>query len=444
MEDGFHLADGYVGAYRARLNANLRFWDGLDGKADWTYRTATHPLTELVLADYLVIDVTKPYAAHGSYLEIEQAVIAGRPHTTCGGRALNDDVMDTIFTLLINAGKGPVIRDGVDGASRPATETFPYVARRTRIRRISRSTTEWRRERPAIQLELDDIQGGALHPRPSPYVGTHLLLRIDDRAAGRELVRRLMPLVGLGADNTRSGGRGLGHRCLHLPRPQSARRARRVTRQLRTGVSRKAWRHERQSWATSARARPSSGSTPLGTPDVHVALAVLSPDAEHLEAMAERARRAQEELPGVELIWRQECYQLPDRADVVWLQGWDRPAGDRGQRHPADESAASGRSRPASSSSAIRTRPARRRRCPTPSVLGQNGTYIVFRKLHTRVAAYRRYLREKAASREDEALLGAKMVGRWQSGAPLAVTPDQRRSRARCGRHPKQRVPLRR
>ena len=25
MEDGFHLADGYVGAYRARLNANLAF-----------------------------------------------------------------------------------------------------------------------------------------------------------------------------------------------------------------------------------------------------------------------------------------------------------------------------------------------------------------------------------------------------------------------------------
>ena len=128
MEDGFHLADGYVGAYRARLNANLRFWDGLDGKADWTYDGDTHPLTELALADYLVTDVTKPYAAHGSYLEIEQALIAGRPHTTCGGRALNDDVMDTIFTLLINAGKGPVIRDGVDGASRPATETFPYVA----------------------------------------------------------------------------------------------------------------------------------------------------------------------------------------------------------------------------------------------------------------------------------------------------------------------------
>jgi hypothetical protein len=34
MEDAFHLQDGYLAAYRARLNANLAFWDGLDDKVD--------------------------------------------------------------------------------------------------------------------------------------------------------------------------------------------------------------------------------------------------------------------------------------------------------------------------------------------------------------------------------------------------------------------------
>src|SRR5829696_9816806 len=48
------------------------------------------------------------------------------------------------------------------------------------------------------RLELDDIQSGALHERPSPYVGRYLLLRIDDGAAGRELVRRLHPFVDSG------------------------------------------------------------------------------------------------------------------------------------------------------------------------------------------------------------------------------------------------------
>ena len=38
---------------------------------------------------------------------------------------------------------------------------------------------------------------------------------------------------------------------------------------------------------------------------------------------------------------------------------------------------------------------------PRPDVLGRNGTYVVFRKLHTRVAAYRQYLRARSASREE-------------------------------------------
>jgi hypothetical protein len=36
--------------------------------------------------------------------------------------------MDTIFTLLVNAGNGPAIRDGVDQATAPASRTFPYLA----------------------------------------------------------------------------------------------------------------------------------------------------------------------------------------------------------------------------------------------------------------------------------------------------------------------------
>ncbi len=128
LEDAFHLGESYQGAYRARLNANLAFWDGLDGTTDWaTDANGDHPLTNLVLDDFLVVDVTKPYAEHGSFLEIELAARRGEPHRTCGGRALNDDVIDTLFTQLINAGNGPTIRDGVDHSTRPAAPTFPYL-----------------------------------------------------------------------------------------------------------------------------------------------------------------------------------------------------------------------------------------------------------------------------------------------------------------------------
>ena len=129
MDDAFDPGDSYAGAFRARLDANLAFWDGLDGNVDWPLdEGGRHPLTELVLADYLVVDVTKPYQEQGSFLEIELAARRGDEHVTCGGRTLNDDVMDTIFTQLVNAGNGPVIRDGVDAATHPATTAFPYLA----------------------------------------------------------------------------------------------------------------------------------------------------------------------------------------------------------------------------------------------------------------------------------------------------------------------------
>ena len=129
LEDGFHLASTYLGAYRARLNANLAFWDGLDAEIRWQPDgDGKHPLTDLFLADFLVVDVEKPYQESGSFLEIERAHRALREHETCGGRALNDDAMDTFFTLVVNGGDGPVVCDGVDQATRPASRTFPYLA----------------------------------------------------------------------------------------------------------------------------------------------------------------------------------------------------------------------------------------------------------------------------------------------------------------------------
>ena len=129
MEDGFHLEDGYLGAYRARLDANLSFWDGLDDTIDWPLVEGKHPLTELVLADYLVVDLDKPYQEAGSFLEIELAARQGREHQTSGGRAPNDDMMDTFFTTFINAGNGPTVRDGVDASSRPGVHGPSRICR---------------------------------------------------------------------------------------------------------------------------------------------------------------------------------------------------------------------------------------------------------------------------------------------------------------------------
>lgn len=128
LEDAFHLSKEYRGVYRARLDANLAMLDRLDGETHWPLdQDGTHPLTGLLLADYLVLDLSKPYA-EDSFLEIERAALQGRPHETCGGRSLNDDVMDTLYTLLVNADRGARVSDGVDQATTRATNVFPYLA----------------------------------------------------------------------------------------------------------------------------------------------------------------------------------------------------------------------------------------------------------------------------------------------------------------------------
>jgi Dyp-type peroxidase family len=272
-------------------------------------------------------------------------------------------------------------------------------------------------------LELDDIQIGALHERPSPYVGTYLLLRIDDPTAGRALVRRLLPLVDSGRSMslpehgawitvafTYSGLKALGV-------PQASLDS--FAPEFRQGMAARA-----TELGDVGESDPRNWEEPLGSSDVHVAVAVLSPDAARLEAVAERARRAQEELAGVELIWRQDCYQLPTgRTSFGFKDGIGQPAVE-GSGTPSRNST----ERPLKAGEIVLGYPDETGELPPmpmPEVLGRNGTYVVFRKLHTRVAAYRQYLRAKAASREDEALLGAKIVGRWQSGAPLTVSPER-------------------
>ena len=89
-------------------------------------RSGRPSLDRVLLADFLVVDTSKPYS-DSSFLEIERAVLAGRPHTTCGGRPPDDDIVDILYTLLVGGLDGPRISDGVDGPTQPATRSFPYL-----------------------------------------------------------------------------------------------------------------------------------------------------------------------------------------------------------------------------------------------------------------------------------------------------------------------------
>src|SRR4029450_11663541 len=52
----------------------------------------------------------------------------------------------------------------------------------------------------APSLDLHEIQAIVLRPRPAPYFGTHVLLRVDNAQAGRALLRRLAPHIASSAN----------------------------------------------------------------------------------------------------------------------------------------------------------------------------------------------------------------------------------------------------
>jgi Domain of unknown function (DUF4331) len=125
-EDAFALSKEYGPLYESRLDANLAFFDQLDGKTAWPLGPeGRHPLRDLFIGDYLVVDLAHPFAP-GNFLEIERAVISDQPHKTAGGRWLDDDILDEMLTLYVNGGQGERFGDGVDAPTKLARRTFPY------------------------------------------------------------------------------------------------------------------------------------------------------------------------------------------------------------------------------------------------------------------------------------------------------------------------------
>jgi Dyp-type peroxidase family len=271
-------------------------------------------------------------------------------------------------------------------------------------------------------LELGDIQSGVLRPRPSPYAATYVIVRIDDPAAGRELIRRLADVVTPASASASVTGDSWasvaltceGLKAIGLPD---------------ASLESFAWEFQ-QGMAARAEAIGDVGESaaehweaPFGHAGVHLVLVGLAPDEDRLEAAVTRGRDAIADIAGVTPIWRQDCRaQADEREPFGFRDGISNPAIEGSgvpPTNPLDPPLKAGELVLGYRDELGGFPPA-----PTPDVLGRNGSYVAFRKLHQRVAAFRQYLRDNASGPDDEELLAAKMMGRWKSGAPLALSPD--------------------
>jgi Dyp-type peroxidase family len=275
----------------------------------------------------------------------------------------------------------------------------------------------------SARLELEDIQSGIIRARPSPYAAAYLMFRIDDGKAGRELMRRAGSVVASAADPRSPVGDAWatvaltfqGLRALGVPQDSLDSFA----PEFQQGMAARA-----SELRDTGESSPENWEKPLGTSDVHVVLAALAADVQRLHEVLDRARQSYEKLPGIELVWRQDCYALPNEKEPFGFKD--------GISHPAIEGSGMPGSNPHEQPFkagefvlGYRDETGGFPPMPQPGVLGRNGTYAVVRKLHQRVAAFRQYLRSNSSNPQEEELLAAKMMGRWRSGAPLALSPER-------------------
>lgn len=271
------------------------------------------------------------------------------------------------------------------------------------------------------ELELEDIQSGVLRPRPTPYAATYILLRIDDRNAGRKLMYRLHSVVASAAHSKSPRGDAWisvaltfqGLRTLGVPQASLDS----FSPEFQQGMAARA-----KLIGDKGESSPEHWEKPLGSKEVHVIVTALAPDTAGLERSIEHARNTYRQLPGITAIWRQDCHVLPGEREAFGYKD--------GISHPAIE----GSGIPGTNAHEQPLRPGEfvlgypdemsdTPSIPQPEILGRNGSYVVFRKLHQRVAAFRTYLKEHSSSAEEEEWLAAKLMGRWRSGAPLALSP---------------------
>jgi len=274
-----------------------------------------------------------------------------------------------------------------------------------------------------VALEIDDIQAPVLHPRPTRYAGTVILVRIDDRRDGRELLRRLIPFVPSAAGQPEPDREAWaavalsfqGLKALGVPEDTLAS----FPPEFQQGMAARA-----AELSDTGESAPEHWEQPLGGQDVHLAIYALAPDNARLEAVIAGVRDALREVPGVEPIWQQDTYVLPnERTSLGFKDGISNPAIE-GSGIPGTNP----HEAPFKAGEFVLGYPNENGDlppAPQPDVLGRNGSYVVFRKLQTRVAAFRQYVRAQARSRDEEELVAAKFVGRWPSGAPLTLAPER-------------------
>ena len=273
----------------------------------------------------------------------------------------------------------------------------------------------------ASTLDLNEIQAIVLRQRPAPYFGTHVLMRIDDARAGRELIRRLTPHIDstagwLHATNAWLGI-GISYAGLEaLGLPEESLQS--FPEAFRVGMAGRA----RQLGDTDVN-DPKNWERPFVTREIHVGLTGFMDSEEKRRHVLAVAREVYESSSGITVLDTQDFGAQPgDLNPLGYKDGIDQPPIEGSGLDPLP-----GQGRPIKAGEFILGYPGETGALlpmPQPDIVARNGTYVGLRKYQSRVGAFNRFLHAHGSTEEEREWLAAKLVGRWRSGAPLTLAPD--------------------
>ncbi|MGI8595035.1 MAG: Dyp-type peroxidase [Solirubrobacteraceae bacterium] len=279
------------------------------------------------------------------------------------------------------------------------------------------------------ELDLANIQGFVVRGYRLPAAG-YLLLHVEDAARARALLGDVLDEVLTAAKWSEKPHSGLnlaisyeGLRALGLPSASLAG----FPEEFREGMAARA-----ALLGDTGESAPDRWEAGFVDPGIHVLVMISARDGEALLAHDRRLRDRIERSGALSLVADQVGAALPGGTEHFgFADGFAQPAVEGsgvealpGQGAPE----ADGRWRAIRAGEFIlgyldeegALPPA-----PAPAPLSNNGSYLVYRKLRQDVAGFRARLAEAARHYHGgEELLGAKIVGRWRDGTPLAVAPE--------------------
>ena len=284
------------------------------------------------------------------------------------------------------------------------------------------------------ELELDDIQGNVLQGYGLPCAA-YVSVSVDDAYEGRRLLSDLR----VGVTDARPWRTGKPPATLNVALSHAGLRALGVSDEVldtfppefRQGMAAR-WKR----LGDVGRCHPRGWEKPLRSGRIQLLVILNARSQERLELQIDRVEERVDARQRVQVHDVQRAALLgpdPDlsREHFGYRDGFAQPAiaGAPGRHDPGQGVPRSGRGW--------------RSLAPGEFVLGyrdedgvlpaapaapfsRNGTFMVYRKLAQDVAAFRRLLHHVAREHYsgDSDLAAAKLVGRWQDGAPIMLRPE--------------------